>query len=254
MATKSLQNNPFKQSFYILDFYVRSFDPRDPLAQNYILTQISETCRWEISQQYLQESLDKSNLGLVITFPQEFYVENYAYDKAAAFALATDNGDGTGQIHLICAMPIYSEKLANIRGDFRLGEVPFRFGLFLHCRLIDELQRRGVREIYLDAATQRLVDYYARFGYRLGKERCGVDDVVTQQHQWYLGLSAEDKLSNPLLSWLPADYESVKGVGFRMKLCHLIEARDMCSMSHVYIQQALDFVDKYQLDDFYTTS
>jgi len=83
-------------------------------------------------------------------------------------------------------------------------------GTILRSILIHYCFVHGYENIYNDAADADLVPYYARFGFRLGQERCNTDDEITAWHEAHL-----DALESEI------QRTAVKtSAGYRMKLCN----------------------------------
>lgn len=223
----------------ILNFTITRFTSPDPNLRKALLEDRSEACRWSISDKYLEEVLDKTNLGYVVTFPESFYTEHFQREKIAAFILASyDEIREIGFIYLICNMSFFSNKLYLMTGS---GDLPLRFGFLLHCYVLRDFRNRGIAEVYLDASTIDLVKYYSFLGYRLGKEPCGDDDPITELHE--VSLTDPEKI-------IPKDYKTP--AGYRMKLCRNFEM--LCTIADASLKRGLALIEKYQLDDFYTTT
>ncbi len=221
----------------ILNFTITRFEQPSSDLRKALLNDRSEACRWSINDKYLEEALDKTNLGYVVTFPESFYTQQYQREKIAAFILASHDNN-TGFVYLVCNMRFFSDRLNELTGS---GEVPFRFGFLLHCYVLREFRNLGIAEVYLDASSLDLVKYYTMLGYRLGKEPCGEDDPLTTLHEAFL--TQPEKV-------IPEGY--VTPAGYRMKLYHNFET--LCTIADKSLERALDLVKTYQLDDFYTTA
>lgn len=230
-------NTQLPEKEKILNFTITRFETLTSNLKKELLEDLDETCRWSISPEYLQEALDETNLGYTITFPESFYQQHLSRDKIASFILASHH-DNIGFIYIICNMSFFSDRLYETTGS---GEVPFRFGFLLHCYVLREFRNLGIAEVYLDASNLDLVKYYTMLGYRLGKEPCGDKDPITDLHEVFL--TEPEKV-------IPKDY--VTPAGYRMKLCHNFET--LCTIADKSLERVLELVDKYQLDDFYTTA
>ena len=66
------------------------------------------------------------------------------------------------------------------------GKINLSFGIILRCILLQYTKKIGYVNVYNDASNIELIPYYTRFGFRLGKEKCGVQDKITDSHNAHL--------------------------------------------------------------------
>jgi hypothetical protein len=66
------------------------------------------------------------------------------------------------------------------------GKINISFGILLRCILLQYTKKIGYVNVYNDASNISLIPYYTRFGFRLGKENCGIQDNITDSHNAHL--------------------------------------------------------------------
>jgi hypothetical protein len=96
-----------------------------------------------------------------------------------------------------------------------VATVKTNFGVMLSCLLFRYVKTIGIINVYNDSASEELISYYSRFNFRLGKEKCGIDDEITKQHEIIVGKNKEEKAE--FIESLKAKYKT--NHGYRMKLC-----------------------------------
>jgi hypothetical protein len=97
-----------------------------------------------------------------------------------------------------------------------VGIVKTNFGVMLRCLLLRYAERIGIINVYNDSVSEELIPYYSKFNFRLGKEKCGIDDEITNQHEAII-VKNNKKEDAKFIESLKADYRTDHG--YRMKLC-----------------------------------
>ena len=98
-----------------------------------------------------------------------------------------------------------------------VGIVKTNFGVMLRCLLFKYAKKIGITNVYNDSASEELIPYYSKFNFRLGKEKCGRNDEITNQHEIIVGKNKKEEENYFIETLKKADYKT--NHGYRMKLC-----------------------------------
>jgi hypothetical protein len=168
------------------------------------------TCRGKISREY-KKSFKEANL-MVVCMSQD--IETYKIHKIDllnGFLIAKyDEKKKDANIILVCFQDIYERGI----------RIKISGGLFLHCLALSVLRNMGMKNVYLEASDEDLIQYYYDIGYRLGKSPCGKRDKITDLHK------TND--IKQVIEKLPSDYANEDyDFAYRMKWCNFRE-ESMC--------------------------
>lgn len=147
----------------------------------------ANACRGAITPEYFLETVNITKVIIVVYFQNEVH---------SFIMFDYDPDSKSGYINLVCSK-----------------KEPISLGSFLLCITHAYLFNGGFDKVYLDASDDQTARYYDSIGYLYGKEPCGVEDEITEEHLIYK--SGEDDGS--FYEFLPEDYVTQKG--YRMKLC-----------------------------------
>jgi hypothetical protein len=163
-------------------------------------------------------------------------------------------------VSLTCSRKIYSPakyeetKPPGTKEEYsKYGDVNTGFGIILRCILLNYAKTIGFKNVYNDASFDGLVRYYTRFGFRLGKQKCGEPDEITAEHEEIIknkDKATLEKSEKDFVKKITDEGYTTKN-GYRMKLCG-INYDEMCSYSYKKIKETWDELGKYT--DIYTSN
>ena len=214
---------------------------------------ISNPCQWKIKKEYFYDAVDKSRFAITLTyFDGKEYIDS--------FILCDQLSINELYVSLTCSRPIFSEKKYNEaiafdvsnKGNFNKGNINMSFGLFLRCVILTYAKSIGFTNVYNDASESDLIPYYTRFGFRLGKNKCGTEDKITEKHELAISKKTEKDFYASVNIMTDNDSTDVYKTksGFRMKL-QGIEVGNMCSHAHKKLTENWSDLEKY--DDIYNS-
>jgi len=156
-------------------------------------------------------------------------------------------------VSLTCSRKIYSPakyaetKPPGTKEEFsKYGDVNTGFGIILRCVLLNYAKTIGFKNVYNDASFEGLVRYYTRFGFRLGKQKCGEPDEITAEHEEIIknkDKATLEKSEKDIVKKITDEGYTSKN-GYRMKLCG-INYDEMCSYSYKKIKETWAELGKY---------
>jgi hypothetical protein len=163
-------------------------------------------------------------------------------------------------VSLTCSRKIYSPakyeetKPPGTKEEYsKYGDVNTGFGIILRCILLNYAKTIGFKNVYNDASFEGLVRYYTRFGFRLGKQKCGEPDEITAEHEEIIknkDKATLEKNEKDFVKKITDEGYTTKN-GYRMKLCG-INYDEMCSYSYKKIKETWAELEKYT--DIYTSN
>lgn len=103
------------------------------------------------------------------------------------------------------------------KDDTSVGIVKTNFGVMLRCLLLKYAETIGITNVYNDSVSEELIPYYSKFNFRLGNEKCGINDEITNQHEKIIVGKNKKEEATFIESLKKAKYKT--NHGYRMKLC-----------------------------------
>jgi hypothetical protein len=186
-----------------------------------------------LTASYIEKHYAKTRFYINVTLTSE---EGDIYPQA--FLLCEQLSPTDLYISSVCASaPMSDKKTANE------GQLKTSFGVLLQFILLTYAKQNGFKNVYLDAAGKDLINYYTRFGYRIGKEMCGVADRDTATHQTALN-NNEARFYQHLDATYPTTH------GYRMKLCNFNKYDLLAIYAHHTLENTSRELTLY--DDFFT--
>jgi hypothetical protein len=175
------------------------------------------TCGSDVSPQYILESFEKCD-HLIVVSDYRIYADgnqdNSEYSDIYAFSMNnTLNYNKTGILETYTSTTC-SSTLTTLEDEKLIS-----FGLMLRYILLNHLKSEGYSHAYNDAATNKLIPYYSRWNYRLGKEKCTDADELTQRHNTLISQKDEAYINAFYKEIDAMDYHT--NSGYRMKLCNI---------------------------------
>jgi hypothetical protein len=191
----------------------------------YISIFYDNACRGELSESYQTKFKDSNLMVLCSTHDVEQY-KKYNLDVLNGFLIAKyDIPKREANIDIICFQNLETSKNEKLK---------ISGGLLLHCLGLNIIRQLKIKHVYLEASVENLIYYYYKLGYRLGKERCGEEDLVTDLHDKY----PIDKV----IDRLPKYYSNLEnGFSYPMKWCDFDE-NDICFESFQKFRENVSLV------------
>lgn len=211
-------------------------------------TNIGEPCQWKIQKEYFYNAVDKSRFAITLTyFDGKEYIDS--------FILCDQLSINELYVSLTCSRKIFSDEKyeeaialdKSNKGNLNKGNINMSFGLFLRCVILTYAKSIGFTNVYNDASESDLIPYYTRFGFRLGKNKCGTEDKITEKHESAILKKTEKEFYASVNTMTDNDstdlYETKSG--FRMKL-QGIDVGYMCSHAHKKLKENWSELEKYK--------
>jgi hypothetical protein len=240
--------------YTFFNYHMKFYDFDNPEHKPYkdILKKqnVDNPCQLSIQADYFKTAVDKSRFAIVITFYDKDYFGNELEHIDSFILCDYDTSSKELYVSLTCSRKIFSQTkydeavTANPEneGNTETGLINISFGLLLRCIMLKYAKTIGITDVYNHASSDDLIPYYTRFGFRLGNEKCGVKDTITENHE----LAIKTKKTQQF-------YDSLKSSqtkrGFRMKLCGN-EYDTMCSHAEEKLGKYWNELEEY--DDIYT--
>lgn len=110
----------------------------------------SQACRWSIDREYQEHSYDEANLIITLEAPHDnYHRELLGYTKYIPAFIEIVISDHIATILLLCAAEFETVRL----------------GAYILCIAIKYLEDLGIDDIYLEASTERNMNYYESIGF-----------------------------------------------------------------------------------------
>lgn len=186
-----------------------------------------ESCQSKISKSYFNNAAEQARFAIVIEFDATNSDEGSIY--CDSLIIAANHSPGGPYRHrskappptelfiaLCCSRNLFSllkqkqldlPLTYNLRYTFQTG-----FGIILQCVLLNYAHAIGFLHVYLNASETALLNYYTRFGFRLGTQCQEENEAITKEHELHI----KNKTTQEWYSRLAPTSESE----YAMKLCH----------------------------------
>ena len=199
-------------------------------------------CHKHINRGYFKDAVYKARFAITLTFMDEG-IELYD-----SFIIGDSLKDSPTDFYTIltCSRIIMSPKKK--REDIKKGVgkssgiISLSFGLVLRCIMLQYAKSLGFTHAYNDSVPD-LLSYYTKFGFRLGKEKCGTKDKLTDEH--VLAIKDDEKTKRFYKKMLDnKGYQTISG--FRMKLCDFNKGEiNICEYAHKKLRENWHYLEKY---------
>ena len=242
----------YTMKFYDFALMSNNKEVKDSLIK---IKNYETACHDTIGWGYFRDAVYEARFAITLTFMDEG-IEHYD-----SFIIGDSLNDSDTDFYtlLTCSRIIMSpkKKMDDIKAGVKNpdGIISLSFGLVLRCIMLQYAKTLGFTHAYNDSVPN-LLSYYTKFGFRLGKEKCGKKDDITEEHM----RAIEENIRNgdPTRWWEAKKFYTKmltkKGYrtssGFRMKLCNFDKGEiNICKYAHKKLKENWHYLEKY--DDIY---
>ena len=229
----------YTMKFYDFALMSNNKEVKDSLIK---IKNYETACHDTIGWGYFRDAVYEARFAITLTFMDEG-IEHYD-----SFIIGDSLNDSDTDFYtlLTCSRIIMSpkKKMDDIKAGVKNpdGIISLSFGLVLRCIMLQYAKTLGFTHAYNDSVPN-LLSYYTKFGFRLGKEKCGTKDKLTDEH--VLAIKDDEKTKRFYKKMLDnKGYQTISG--FRMKLCDFNKGEiNICEYAHKKLRENWHYLEKY---------